>query len=387
MAKKNRADADKKRAKKKHQKQKKREQAVRATERPVELLESSSLVPQVFDEHVEQDDDFDDDSDDDLDDDFDDDDLEDQRPYDRYLELLEAEEEGTQDDGPLPTDVEEMTTEEIVGKIEALGIHTDEASFREAVGSRRSAWHFAQEEWWPRLAVHCPPEDEDFVALAACTLGARWRSESPFREELVRRLHQTRRSPSETEAIGEWCEMWRRLKLFVPDECRSPEGISRWLSVEEDFYRVIEQLDDLVDDPDDARQPELERLLVTIQDVVARLDSDPCAWWAVGLRCVKGRLLIRLGRRDEAKVVLRAVLADYPGSARPYLDLAMALDPPKSDASVVLEALALVDEALRVTDDAVRCGCHDLADAYRKRLRELGVEPPPAPVVKNSAPF
>lgn len=75
----------------------------------------------------------------------------------------------------LPSRVDALTTEDLLARLEALGIHTDAETFDPLTEAHASAARLFEVEWAPHLSIDASVHDADLAAEAVEVLWGRWK--------------------------------------------------------------------------------------------------------------------------------------------------------------------------------------------------------------------
>jgi len=156
-----------------------------------------------------------------------------------------------------------LSTEDILARLDALGVSISQQRMAELVKGRLDAWGLG-ESWCDAAGIVDRVHDEDFVCLAACELWKRWLPEPPSTEMIDDWMQEgyalVERSP--VQALEVWWRVWCALRPRFHDGARDPMYAD---SVFDGFQSLFNWIQDV------------ERTV----EAVARKDSH---WAAVGRR-------------------------------------------------------------------------------------------------------
>ena len=110
--------------------------------------------------------------------------------------------------------VARLETDEIVSRLEKLGIDGHQAAFVEMTNGRTSAWSVGK-TWMDALSVPPHEGDVDFICLAACELWKRYCPERPSMEMLddwVTEGYDLSQARKNVEAVEIWLRVWEHVR-------------------------------------------------------------------------------------------------------------------------------------------------------------------------------
>ena len=114
----------------------------------------------------------------------------------------------------LPSRVEALTTQDILDRLEALGISTDAESFDALAERHWSTLRLVDTEWEPKLAAERSVHDLDFVTEAAETLWGRWKPDTHPDEWVLDSIHDAEGALDDNandEALAILLDAWQAL--------------------------------------------------------------------------------------------------------------------------------------------------------------------------------
>jgi hypothetical protein len=242
-----------------------------------------------------------------------------------------------------------LETPDLLARLAALGVVTDQDTFLAAIGTETSAVKLANQLWIPLLDASTTVHDRDFVRLAACELWQRFRPEIPSTEGLLDLFHlgfDHARKEEDARAVEIWLDFWAQLRRRLPPETRTVKAINDFFG--ERFVAFDDWLEVLLSATESAAEshPDLVQRTVTVVDEVRALLSEEGAEYQSMLVSDQAGLLFRTGRPGEGERVLRDLIAREPANVEAHLWLAMLLAPTGSeDRGELARALKLLEEA------------------------------------------
>jgi hypothetical protein len=114
----------------------------------------------------------------------------------------------------LPSRVEALSTEDILDRLEALGITADAESFDALAERHWSTLRLVDTEWEPKLAAERSVHDLDFVTEAAETLWGRWKPDTHPDEWVLDAIHDAEGALDDNandEALAMLLDAWQAL--------------------------------------------------------------------------------------------------------------------------------------------------------------------------------
>jgi len=143
------------------------------------------------------------------------------------------------------SDVEALSTDDIVDKLTNHGIETNETAFRNRAKNLNSATTLS-EQWEADYEVAATGFDQDFIWMAAQELWKRWASEVPNKERIydfVQEGRDLRENGDRAEACDRWLTAWEYILAVIPDDSTTIEEADQttptFLSVEA-FIRSLD---------------------------------------------------------------------------------------------------------------------------------------------------
>ncbi len=269
----------------------------------------------------------------------------------------------TPEDRTAPSDVADMSVEEIQTQVGNMGIDASRGAFLKLTEGRFSAWSIS-EDWERQASLPLAPRARDFLGLAACELWKRFCADRPSTEMLddwIELGYDLSEQGKHTEACDRWLEAWAVVRGRLKPEMRTAEqastvfqgsaAIRSWLSdLDEEVYSLA--FDD-------------KRYAVRGADALAEILAafpDEDEDFKIDLAGDRGELLFLAGRPQQGSRVLLDLIRDFPKTAAGYVRLADCL-----------EREGHKSEAREILDAAVRAGVTDGEDFdLAEKCEELG---------------
>ena len=127
------------------------------------------------------------------------------------------------------SDVEALSTDEIVHKLTNHGIETTETAFRNRAKNLNSATTLS-EQWEADYEVAATGFDQDFIWMAAQELWKRWASEVPNKERIydfVQEGRDLRENGDRAEACDRFLTAWEYILAVIPEDSTTIEAADR----------------------------------------------------------------------------------------------------------------------------------------------------------------
>jgi hypothetical protein len=250
----------------------------------------------------------------------------------------------------LIADVRELSTEEIVSGLHALGIDQTQESFVDAARGHRYAWLLSV-PW----RLHIPlenTEDSNFAALAVCELWKRWCPDRPSVEMVDDWMHagyECLEDGEEAEAYEHWWRVWEVVNAWLEPEMRTFEAAERKMRFSQSLLNWFQDFagywSNIVRDSPSAG----ERGLSFLRACLAQFpDEDPDILRSI--RSDLAQLLCTLGQWEEGRALFEDMIAKEPRAAGPY---AVFSDQLLFRATTPVEAQAAIDVLQRAKDAKV----------------------------------
>lgn len=220
------------------------------------------------------------------------------------------------------TEVRALSTDEIVGNLEKLGIETSEDRFRDRARDIDSAQELSN-QWFEHYEVTAVGYDEDFAWMAAMVLWTRWAPDIPYAERVSDLLEDgcdLLDDGQRVEACQQWLTAWDFIEAVTPDEITSLEEAERHLpavySAESTLRDLEAELAAAADDDPTYHEQRLE----FCRDFCERFpDSSPEL--LLDFRHASAESLAELDREAAHRAELGAIIEAYPDDPEAYLTL------------------------------------------------------------------
>jgi tetratricopeptide (TPR) repeat protein len=220
-------------------------------------------------------------------------------------------------------DVEALSTAEIVGKLDKLGIETDQEAFSEQVGGADSAREVTR-RWCENSETEIDGFDYDFVMMAAEVLWARWLPDVPNKEriyDLVQEGRSQKEAGNAAEACERWLTAWEFIAAVTPAESTTLEDAERhlpsFLSLEAFLRSVDSTITTLA--AEDATYH--EQRLEFCREVCDQF-PDPNDEFRLDFRHFVADSLAELGQHADSRAEYEAIIEEYPDDPWAYKKLA-----------------------------------------------------------------
>jgi len=143
------------------------------------------------------------------------------------------------------SDIEALSTDEIVEKLADYGIETNETAFRNRAEDLHAATALS-DQWEAEFEVDATGYDHDFIWMAAEELWERWTPEIPNKERIydfVQDGRNLREKGNRAVACDQWLTAWEYIVAVIPDGSTTIEeadqAVPTFLSLEP-FIRSLD---------------------------------------------------------------------------------------------------------------------------------------------------
>jgi tetratricopeptide (TPR) repeat protein len=274
--------------------------------------------------------------------------------------------------------VASLATDDILARLDALGIYTNEAAFNEVASRSSSAWQLSREEWLPRLTVASDVHLRDFLGLTAHELWKRFRPDALSSEMVLEPFFERGYASDERRVMELDLAFWERLKRLLTPDIRTAKHVDALLAKGESGHRSDNDDQRFSDwsmdiacfasDEPAALAPELSgRVAAMLAEILDRLTDDR-PWWRRALNESRASLLIAAGDREQAERILLDIIEQHPEHASAYFRLAdLWTSRGASDPTAFKRAITLLK---RWTTSASHAVDSDRVELLIKRLEE-----------------
>ena len=143
------------------------------------------------------------------------------------------------------SDVEGLSTDDIIAKLTAHGIETNETAFQKRVEDCNSATELS-EQWESEYEVDATGYDQDFIWMAAQVLWERWTPDVPNTERIydfIQEGRDLREKGNDVEACDRWLTAWEYIIAVTPDDITTIEAADQHLPTFLSLEPFIRSLD------------------------------------------------------------------------------------------------------------------------------------------------
>jgi len=221
------------------------------------------------------------------------------------------------------SDVEALSTDEIVEKLADHGIETNETAFRNRAEDLDSATTLS-EQWEAEYEVDATGYDQDFIWMAAQELWERWIPEVPNKEriyDIVQEGRDLREKGNRAEACEQWLTAWEYILAVIPDDSTTIEEADRTLPTFLSLEAYIRTLDnDLATVAEDDPAYHEHRLEFCREVCEQFPDADD--EFLLDFRHFVADSLAELGRTTDSRAEFEALIEEYPEDPWAYKKLA-----------------------------------------------------------------
>ena len=221
------------------------------------------------------------------------------------------------------SDVEALSTDEIVEKLADHGIETSKTMFRNRIENFNSATTLS-EQWEAEYEVDVTGYDQDFIWMAAEVLWQHWAHDIPNKERIYdfvqegRDLHE---QGDRAEACDRWLTAWEYIVAVTSDEITTIDEADRklpsFLSLEA-FIRSLDSDLATVAQEDPAYH---EHRLEFCQEVCERFPDAPDEF-LLDFRHFVADSLAELDRTADSRAEFELLIEEYPEDPWAYKKLA-----------------------------------------------------------------
>jgi len=221
------------------------------------------------------------------------------------------------------SDVEALSTDEIVEKLADHGIETSESTFRNRIENFNSATTLS-EQWEAEYEVDATSYDQDFIWMAAEVLWKRWAPDIPNKERIydfVQEGRDLREKGNRAEACDRWLTAWEYIVAVTPDEITTIEEADRklpsFLSLEAFIRSADSDLATVAEDDPAYHEHRLE----FCQEVCEQF-PDASDEFLLDFRHFVADSLAELDRTADSRVEFESLIEEYPEDPWAYKKLA-----------------------------------------------------------------
>lgn len=267
------------------------------------------------------------------------------------------------------SDIEALSTEEIVAKLTDHGIETSETAFRNRVEDLNAATALS-DQWEAEYEVDATGYDHDFIWMAAEELWERWTPEIPNKERIydfVQDGRDLREKGNRVVACDQWLTAWEFILAVIPDGSTTIEeadqAVPTFLSLEP-FIRSLDSDLATVAEDDPAYY---EHRLEFCREVYEQFpDADDEL--LLDFRHFVADSLAELDRTAASRAEYQSLIEEYPEDPWAYKKLADSnwLDEPDELSTEEMERTAELYRAALDVEGALE-GASIVAD----RLKEV----------------
>lgn len=221
------------------------------------------------------------------------------------------------------SDIEALSTEEIVAKLADYGIETNETAFRNRAKDLNAATALS-DQWEAEYEVDATGYDHDFIWMAAEELWERWTPEIPNKERIydfVQDGRDLREKGNRAVACDQWLTAWEYILAVIPDGSTTIEeadqAVPTFLSLES-FIRSLDSDLATVAEDDPAYH---EHRLEFCREVCKQFpDADD--EFLLDFRHFVADSLAELGRTAASRTEYQSLIKEYPEDPWAYKKLA-----------------------------------------------------------------
>ncbi|MWV38984.1 tetratricopeptide repeat protein [Natrialba sp. INN-245] len=280
-------------------------------------------------------------------------------------------------DGWELSDVEALSTDEIVEKLTGHGIETNETAFLNRVEDCNSATALS-EQWEAEYAVDATGYDQDFIWMATQELWERWAPDTPNKERIydfVQEGRDLREKGNRTAACDQWLTAWEYIVAVTPDDITTIEAADRQLPTFLSLEPFIRSLDsDLATVAEDEPAYHENRLEFCREVVEQFPDADDEL--LLDFHHFIADSLAKLDRTSDSRAELESLIEEYPEDPYAYKKIADSywLDDLGDLTVEEIERTAELYQAALEADTALEGASivADRLDDVENRLAEMG---------------
>jgi len=274
------------------------------------------------------------------------------------------------------SDVEALSTDEIVAKLSDHGIETNEAAFQSRIEDCNSATALS-EQWETEYEIDVTGYDQDFIWMAAQELWERWTPHIPNTERIydfVQEGRDLREEGNRPEACDQWLIAWEYIVNVTPDNTTTIEAADRQLPTFLSLEPFIRSLDsDLATVAEDEPAYHEKRLEFCREVVKQFPDADD--EFLLDFRHFIADSLAELDRTADSRAELESLTEEYPEDPYAYKKLADSywLDDPDELTIEEIERIAELYRAALAADTPLEGASivSDRLDTIENRLADM----------------
>lgn len=221
------------------------------------------------------------------------------------------------------SDIEALSTDEIVEKLADYGIETNETAFRNRAEDLNAATALS-DQWEAEYEVDATGYDLDFIWMAAEELWERWTPEIPNKERIydfVQDGRDLREKGNRAVACDQWLTAWEYILAVIPDDSTTIEeadqAVPTFLSLEP-FIRSLDSDLATVAEDDPAYH---EHRLQFCQEVCDQF-SDADGKFLLDFHHFVADSLAAVGRTTDSRAEYEELIEEYPENPWAYRKLA-----------------------------------------------------------------
>ncbi|WP_255191925.1 tetratricopeptide repeat protein [Natronobeatus ordinarius] len=245
------------------------------------------------------------------------------QPAQRELRTADTSSDIYPDDAWELSDVEALSTDEIVEKLAEHGIETSETAFRNRTEDLSSATTLS-EQWEAEYEVDATGYDQDFIWMAAEVLWERWAPDVPNKEriyEFVQEGRDLREKENRAEACDQWLTAWEYIVAVTPDEITTIDEADRKLPSFLSLEAFIRSLDSDLATAAQEDPAYHEHRLEFCREVCEQFPDAPDEF-LLDFRHFVADSLAELDRTNESRAELGLLIEEYPEDPWAYKKLA-----------------------------------------------------------------
>ena len=243
--------------------------------------------------------------------------------------------------------VARFATDEIVSRLEKLGIDGHKATFVELSNGRSSAWSIGK-TWMESLSAAPREGDVDFICLAACELWKRYCPERPSMEMLddwVTEGYDLSDARKNVEAVEIWLRVWEHVRPRIEPHMTTFHAADAVFKISQFFGNWIQDFTMEIHNAATSDQKYAEIGIRVIHELLGHF-VDEALDTVLFFRCELGSLLFQAGRSEEGETVLQTIIREYPDRSCGYAELSTSMGYTTHGMPDYPRAIAILEQAL-----------------------------------------
>lgn len=221
------------------------------------------------------------------------------------------------------SDVEALSTDEIVAQLADHGIETTETTFRNRTEDCSSATALS-EQWQAEYEVDATGYDQDFIWMAAQVLWERWTPDIPNTERIydfVQEGRDLRKKGNDAEACDRWLTAWEYIIAVTPADITTIKAADRHLPTFLSLEAFLRSLDSALATVAEDNPAYHEKRLEFSREVCEQF-PDADEEFLLDFHHFTADSLTELDRTADSRAELESLIEEYPGDPYAYKKLA-----------------------------------------------------------------